>query len=334
MKDKVLVSFSSYNAPQFLEHLVESIEQHDAGYDYDLLVLDNTSTDQQQKTILEKISKKHRVEVKDNLGRAQGSYDYAWRNNKDYKYYFFLHDDSAILRDNWLKVAVDRMEDTSLERYLSQCKPETLSNSHVGKVGFQAYEWGDKYRYLRTGYKQVFDYMDPIAEMIGIKIPEYYQHINDDRYLIKNELLQRMDKVWNIEHWKQMEECQNQIWISINEWFEKNLQNKTNFYPEPRYGHRYHAFQTVSEFLSDIAPMSHGYRTHCVLGDGYCQEELGWSKFWGNEYIVHYGDHVFFKRMSIILNTLEGSVRTRLQQKNFLHYCDNIVKRETNYVQQ
>lgn len=340
LTNKTLVSFCSYNAPQFLEHLMDTIEQHDAGSPFDLLILDNSSTDRKQRELLERYSKKYRIEVRPNYGRAQGGYDHAWQNNKNYKYYFFMHDDSAVLCDNWLKVAVDRMEEPSL--------------AEIGKVGFQAYEWGDKYRYTRTGHQQIFHYMDPIAKFLQIEIPELYQHVNDDRYLIKNELLQKMGHIWSVEDWKQLELCSQNpcstcgkgmgedphcsngyhrnIWSLINQWFEEYLPNRTLFAPNERYGWRYHAFQTVSEFLSDIAPMRYGYRTKCVIGNGYCQEELGWSSFWGLEYINHYGCHNFFKRIAILLGTTEESVRLRCKDKNFLHYCDNIVKRETKYV--
>lgn len=329
LKDKVLVSFCSYNAPHFLEHLVDSIDKHDAGYPFDLLILDNTSDNKLQLKLLEKYSKKYRVETKPNYGRAQGGYNYAWTKNQDYKYYFFLHDDSAILRDNWLKLAVDRIEDESYEENL-------LLKLHVpvGKVGFQTYEWGDRQKYFRTGYPQIFKYMQPIADILEVDVPYFYQHVNDDKYLIKNELLQKMGRVWNIEHFKQMEIKDDPRWKEIHQWFIDNgMHNSTPFAPHDRYGPNYHTFQTVSEFLSDIAPMRYGYRTHCVLGDGYCQEESGWSNFRGNEYIAHYGDHVVFKRLSLLLNSPEEQVRAKFKDKTFLTICDNMIRKETTYVE-
>lgn len=326
MKDKVLVSFASYNAPAFLEHLISSIERYDAGYPFDLLIVNNGSSDPLQLRLLEKYAKKYRVEDRENYGRAQGGYDFAWQNNKDYKYYFFLHDDSAILRSNWLKVAVDRVEDESYE----SCLPESCRHLPVGKAGFQSYQWGDKYKYLRTGGPQLFRYMDPIVKFLEIDIPEYYQHVNDDRYIIKNELLQKMGKVWNIECWKQLELAGDEGFKKVDEWFTVNLPNRSPFHPNERYGWRYNAFQTMSEFLSDIAPMRYGYRTHNIIGDGYCQEELGWSKFWGLEYINHYGSHNLFKRMALVFKTKEEEVRKRFKDKVFLQICDNIVKKETS----
>lgn len=326
MKDKVLVGFGTYNAPGFLQHLVESFERYNPGYDCELHIVDNNSDDTKQINLLEKYSKKHFVHTRENLGRAQGSYDFLWQNNKDFKYYFFMHDDSAIMTDNWLKLAIDRIEDTSFESVL----PESTRLLPVGKVGFQSYEWGDKQKYFRTGHPQMFRYIDWIAPVLGVEIPDHYQHINDDRYLIKNELLQKMGKIWNIEHFKQLELENSDTFNEIDEWFTEHLPNRTPFQPNDRYGWRYHAFQTVSEFLSDIAPMRYGYRTHNLVGDGYCQEELGWTKFWGLEHVNHYGSHNLFKRLSGLLAAPEEEIRKKFRDRTFLQICDNIVKKEND----
>lgn len=339
MNEKVLVSFSSYNSPVFLEHLVESIEKYDAGYPFDLLILDNSSTDSRQLKALERFAKKYKVEVKPNYGRAQGGYDYAYRNNPNYAYHFFLHDDSAIIRNNWLKVGIDRINDKSLESVID---PYNDSNVHlcgihpfspmcrVGKVGYQGYEWGSHTKYFRTKRNQIFYYMQWI-DCIKDKVPAYYQHLNDDRLLYTKECLDAIykggDRIYNIEYWKQMEN--SELWNSIHTWFkEANLHNEAPFAPNDRYGSNYNTFQTISEFLNDTNPIRHEFRTHCLLGDGYSQEDLGWSKFWGNEYIVHYGDHVVFKRLSLLFKSPEEQIRAKFKDKSFLTICDNIIKKE------
>lgn len=328
MKNKTLIAFSSYNAPWFLEHLVSSFERTDPGADCDLLIIDNSSIDAKQLALLDKFAKKYRVESKPNYGRAQHAYDYAWQNNKDYKYYFFMHDDSSFLRDGWLKLAVNRIEDESCEDVL----PTSVRNLPVGKVGFQSYEWQNKRRYLRTGYSALFDYIEPVAKILNIEMPEYHQHISDDRYLIKNELLQKMGHVWNIETFKQMEIQGDPTWKDIDEWFVNGgLENYDPFSPE-RYTYLYHKFQTVTEFLSDIAPMRYGYRTHHIDGDGDCQEETGWSKFSGVQYIAHYGSHSLFKRLSLLLGAPEEDVRSKFKDKTFLQIADNFVKKERNKI--
>lgn len=324
MKDKVLISFGSYNSPHFLEHFVSAFERYDPGYDCDLLIWNHSSTNTLQLKLLDKYSKKYNIQNRSNLGRAQGSYQASWEYTKDYKYYFFLHDDSGFIRDNWLKFAVSRIEDNSIEKEIEGLG---LDNLPVGKVGYQGYEWQNKYKYLRTGYRTIFHYMDGLADLLKIKIPEYYQHIGDDRVLYKNELLQKMDRICSIEDFRQIKDTS--LFKDIVSFFDNlGLINSDPFAPNDIYGSTYHTFQTVSEFLNDIAPMRFGYRTHIIDGPGYCQEELGFNSFWGNKFISHYGDHVVFKRLSSILKIHEDEVRNRYKDKTFLNIVDNIIRRE------
>ena len=323
MKDKTLIAFSTYNSPWFLETLVDSFSVYDAGAAHDVLIMDHSSSNPKQLKLLDKYSKNHKVVSRPNLGRAQGGYNFAWQENKDYSHYLFLHDDSCIIRDNWLKVLIDKMGDKRLEAGV----PEEVGRLPVGKVGYMAYPWGTNYEYLIEKSRCLFYYMDPIANILDIKIPKYYQHISDDKYLIKNGLLQKMDHIWNVESFRQMKDTIQ--FKEIDKFFEANLPNISPFAPDEIYGPRYNAFQTVTEFLSDVAPMRYGYRTHCALGDGYYQDGIGWSSFWGHEYICHYGSHNLFKRLAILLNADEDLVRSRFRDKTFLKICNRIIKKET-----
>jgi hypothetical protein len=333
MKDKALIAFSTYNQPWFLEHCVDTFQRIDPGYPCDLLIWDNSNTDSKSLKLLEQYSKKYRVQTRPNIGRAQGSYNQTWQENKDHQYYFFCHDDVGFIRDGWLKLAVDRINDDSIEpiwktsKLINAASYVDFSRSKVGKVGFQAYEWGTKYNYFRTGHRQIFHYMDPVAEILKIHIPTYYQHINDDKILYSNECLQKIGKIWNIEDfWTN--KAKNDVFEKINKWFVENgLENYEQFQPT-KYTYLGHKFQTVSEFLNDISPALNNFRTHCVIGDGYCQEEAGWGNFRGNEFIVHYGDHVVFKRLSLLFKQSEEAVRARFKDKTFLTVCDNIIKKE------
>lgn len=337
--NKALVAISTFNSPVFLDHFLETFKKIDPGYECDLLIIDNSSTHPAQLRILEKASKINNciIKTKPNYGRAQAGYQFAWDNYKNYKYYFFLHDDSSFIRDGWLKIAIDRLHDKSLENVLNEdiktsiylCgvapKPFQLK---VGKVGFQAYKWGNKYHYFEENFnkrKQIFHYMDEVNEMLQINAPYYYQHINDDKILYSHECLSAIKRISNIEDWKQLEKTE--VWNNILNFFKKNnLYNNTPFAPIERYGANYNVFQALSEYINDITPMMNGFRTHCVLGDGYCQEDLGWSNFRGNEYIVHYGDHVVFKRLSLLTNIEEDEIRKRFSNKTFLTFCDKIIK--------
>lgn len=328
MKDKVLISFSTYNQPWFLQHAVETFERINPGYPCELLIWDNSNTDTKSLKLLEQYSKKYRVQTRPNIGRAQGAYNQTWQENKDYPYYFFMHDDVAFIRNGWLKLAVDRINDDTEESSLKNRRLKEFGYPVVGKVGFQGYEWGTKYKYLRTGYNQIFHYMDPVAKILNIEIPDYCQHINDDKILYTNECLQKIGKIWNIEDWKQIEGTE--LWNKLDKWFiDNNLENFDTFPPTERYGQKYHKFQTISEWLNDIAPMQNGFRTHNVYGEGWCQEEEGWSKFHGQQHIVHWGDHVTFKRLSLFLRQPEEEIRKRFKDKTFLTICSNLIKKDT-----
>src|SRR3990167_9842453 len=115
MKNKVLIGVSSRNTHFFLSHFIRTFEKHDSGYPCDLLIVDEGSTNVTQLKLLDSLSKKYMVRVRSNTGRAQGTYAYVWDNFKDYEHYFFMHNDSAILRNNWLKLAMDRMNDPFVE---------------------------------------------------------------------------------------------------------------------------------------------------------------------------------------------------------------------------
>src|SRR3990167_8169085 len=105
MKNKVLIAVSSRNSHVFLNHFVRTFEQHDPGFPCDLLIVDEGSTNLSQLRSLESLSKKYKIDIRDSTGRAQGTYEHVRKNYRNqYKYYFLMHNDSSILRDNWLKL--------------------------------------------------------------------------------------------------------------------------------------------------------------------------------------------------------------------------------------
>jgi len=324
IKPKTLISISTCESPYFLSHLMDSIERYDPGVSYDLVIVDNGSINSEKLKLLEKLSKNWNIEQKENTGRAQGGYNYAWQHHKGYEYYFFLHDDSSIIQPNWLKTAIDRINDNSLESVL----PKELSKLPVGKVGFQTYEWQNTEKYLRTGYRALMYYCEALAKVVGFDMPKYHQHINDDRILYRGELLEKNNGIWNLENARKMEEENPKLFNEIYDFFDARGMCNTIPFANNNYPIKYHPFEIVVELLSDTIPMRHGYRSHHITGNGNCQEELGWSRFWGNEYIVHYGDHVVFKRLAHLLKANENEVRKRFKDKTFLKICDNIIKKE------
>ena len=94
MEDKILVVAVTYNNPVLLEHVFQSYEKFNPGYDCDYLVIDHHSPDVKQKKVLDKLSKKYTVELFEN-NRVETSFQRAWEKYPDYKYYFFVHDDAC-----------------------------------------------------------------------------------------------------------------------------------------------------------------------------------------------------------------------------------------------
>jgi glycosyltransferase involved in cell wall biosynthesis len=308
--EKTLVAVTTYNAPHFLEYFIESIERFDAGYPYDLLIVDSSSDNLKQRLLLDKLSKKYDIKIKPNVGRAQGGYRHAFNLRKNYLYYFFLHDDSCFIRDNWLLKGVERINDSSFE------KPKELyryMDYPVGKVGYQSYEWGTIDRYLRTGHPAIFRFLKPLIQKMKYSEP-IFQHINDDRTLFTNKCIQEaypLDSVFF-----KIDDMVNGHYI-LN-WFQEN-------YPDSK---EWESFQTVTEYFNDVSPILSGFRTHNLIGDGYSQEELGWDSFWGNEYVAHFGAHNVFKRLGILLNIPEEKVRESYKNIHFLRSCANIIKKD------
>jgi hypothetical protein len=325
LKDRVLIAFSTFNAPHFLNHLVSGIERYDPGYPFDLLIMDHSSTDSRQLRLLDRLAGRYRVETRPNLGRAQGGYQHAWQNNKGYKYYFFLHDDSSIIRNLYIKMGIDRLHDHRLEQEL----PEDIARLPVGKVGYQAYRWGCHDMYVNSPYPCIFRYMGPVAKALGLQIPLYYQHINDDRLLFTNEMLAAAGKIWSLEDFRQI--MGTDTFSFINNFFRERFPGNGWIQPKDIYnGADWEGFQTTCEFLNDMLPMLAGFRTHCLVGDGYVQEELGWSRFWGSEYVNHFGSHSVFKRLALLLKVPEEEIRARYRQPSFLALCDSIIRKETD----
>lgn len=344
LKDKVLIAVSTRNTNVFLDHFIRTFEKFDPGYPCDLLIVDEGSTNTSQLRLLERLSKKYMIRIRDNTGRAQGTYEYVRANFKDqYQYYFLMHNDSAILRSNWLKVAVDRMEDNFVELGLEDY-PD-IAKRPVGKVGFQGYKHSalsagkipeyylQPKKYRGMDIRGPYPHSETIFQYTGIESPKVYQLINDDRHLWSNDLFSKIDVFWNIEEFRKRKDTD--MFQNINNFYNNSTFTKIQ-YIEPKEvysGANWEGFQGVSEFMTSLAPYRFGFRTHCVLDEGTLQEEVGWSRFWGLEFLNHYGSHNFYKRMSLLHKIDEGEFRKKLNNEAMLTMCDKIVKAETDWVE-
>ncbi|MEK6883016.1 MAG: hypothetical protein AABY22_25555, partial [Nanoarchaeota archaeon] len=213
----------------------------------------------------------------------------------------------------------------------------------VGKVGFQGYMHnalghGDSDYYLEPYKKDnqkirgPYYYADILFNFMGLKLPRIYQLINDDRHLWKNELFSKIDVMWNIEEFRKLKDTE--MFKNINEFYNNNFTKIQHIEPKEIYnGANWEGFQGVSELMSSVSPYRFGFRTHCVLDSGTLQEKVGWTRFWGLEFLNHYGSHNFYKRMSALYNVDEDEFRKKLNNEAMLTACDKIVKAETDWVE-
>lgn len=95
----VVVSTWIGNPPAYLFRLLDSMNAHSAGMDYDLFLCANGET-YKLPTNLQASFKK--IFIRENRGFNLGAWDYAWRHLPDYSYFLFLQDDCFIERKNWL----------------------------------------------------------------------------------------------------------------------------------------------------------------------------------------------------------------------------------------
>src|SRR3990167_1186136 len=341
LKDRVLIGVSCRNTHVFLNHFVRTFENHDPGFPCDLLIVDEGSTNKDQLKLLETLSKKYKVDIRDSTGRAQGSYEHVRKNYvNQYKYYFLMHNDSAILRDNWLNMAVRRINDDS---YVEPCLEDypDVAEWPVGKVGFQGYLYstltGSYLEPLKRNSLKIqsaYPYAGTLLDFMGLKHPKIYQLINDDRHLWTNDLFSKIDVMWNIEEFRKRKDTE--MFRKINDWYNNGTFTKIqHIQPVEIYnGCNWEGFQGVSELMTSLAPFRFGFRTHNIIGDGTLQEEVGWSRFWGNEIVLHFGSHNVYKRLAILFKTSEELVREKCKEKSFLEVCTRLVKEETNWVEE
>ncbi len=323
--DRCLVVVSTHNAPSFMDCFAHTFMQHDPGYPCDLLVWDcDNRPDEASFVLHNRVSSIGSVLRRPNVGRAQAGYQAAWKMYPKYKYYFFMHDDSAFIRDGWLADGIARMNDSSVEN----CLPEEIAALPVGKVGYCSYEWGTLDRYFRTQYPAIFRFLRPLLEehpeLVGDPDKLVFQHIADDKVLYSNECLKAMKSIAHIERYRKSDGTPS--CPAINEWFAKHYPGRGFIEPQERYnGACWEGYQTWCEFLNDIAPVRAGFRSHNLVGDGYSQEELAYNSFWGSEKVVHFGAHNVFKRIAQLVRDDEDSVRKHYKTHGVPNFLAGLV---------
>lgn len=109
MKPVVIVSFYDRRPLEPLVALLDSMEQHPAGTDHDvLLVVNSTGEARLPNAIAERV---HEVIYRPNSGMNIGAWDGGWRHARGRPFYLFLQDECFVSRDGWLSSYQDKLEE-------------------------------------------------------------------------------------------------------------------------------------------------------------------------------------------------------------------------------
>lgn len=324
MKNKILVTIVTRNNETFLRHLVDSIEKTDAGFEYELLLLDASSDDKKQLFALEDLSKKYRVQtIVDD--RVESSYNVSWRENKDYLYYFFMHDDCCIERTGWLKAFVDRMNSGYYENDIENTH---FKNYPIGRVSIGNQFWRE-YSSVK-GYSVQCLFLKYVLELIyPTKVPPIFKLGDCDRVLIRNECITDTDGFRNINEFVELKnkdiEKYNKLCEILN--FYLNYPDE-GMYPKEIYppGECWSKLTLCTEFMDSVDPLIRGWRSVGLYDDGYLEQVHGFDEPYQHQYIIHYGATNFLEFISKKFNSDRKKIKSCMKDKIFLMKCDKLYK--------
>jgi len=109
---KILVITPVYNKVEYTEQFIKSLQNTDAGLDYELVIINNASTDKTKEFLSPENFKGIKAKAiwnKKNKGFSIANNQGAELSTKDTKYYCFLNND-MVVTDNWLKELVRCIE--------------------------------------------------------------------------------------------------------------------------------------------------------------------------------------------------------------------------------
>jgi len=328
MKDEVLVVIVTRNNSALLEFELESMRKHDAGYPHEILILDAESTDKKHLKLLDKLSKKYRVETVPN-GRVETNYNRAWEQNKDYSYYFFNHDDTCMTKDNWLKMFVDRMDSGYYEKIIGNTH---FKDFPIGKVGVGTQFWRSYDSVMGQPVQCLF--LREVLDLIRPgKTPQIFKYSDNDRVLVKNQCLVDTNGHRNIEDFVKMKEENSKLFYEIVTILEKFLPYyDEGAYPIDKYppGETWNKFCLVSEYLGSIDPLIEGWRTVGLSNDGYLEQIMGFDIPYSHHVVYHFGSPEMREFLGRHFDTDKEEVKKHFCEKPFLIKCDRLIREYLN----
>lgn len=327
IRDSALVIVVAHNNHVLLEHFVESIEKHNAGYPYELLIIDNDSTDSKHLDALTKLSKKYRIETYEN-DRVEVSFDKACSKYKNqHQYYFFVHDDTCINEDYWLKKYIERLKSNYTEQVINKTKFEKLP---IGRVGSNHQPWRDYNSIIGYPIRSEFvhDYLATI--FLEEKIPTFYKFVDPERVLYSNDCLVENNifslndfyamKQKNIKAYKRKCEALNKTLLYPDE----GISPKSKYPP----GECWNKMTMLTEFMNSIFPLINGFRSVGLEGDGFLEQRDGPDNPWGHRTVIHYGSPNLKRFLANKFNTTGEEIHKKLYSKDkaFLVHCDKLIR--------
>ncbi|MBI2449312.1 hypothetical protein HYV49_03365 [Candidatus Pacearchaeota archaeon] len=324
MKNKILVTIVTRNNEVMLRHLIESIEKNDSGYEYDLLLLDTESDDKKHLFALDEFSKKYKVQtVVDD--RVEVTYNIAWKENQDYQYYFFMHDDCHVERKDWLKVFVDRMNSGYYEQIIENTH---FKNLPIGRVSIGNQFWRDYYSVKGHSVQCVF--LKYALELIYPgKVPEIFKLVDCDRLLIKADCLFQIGGFRNIKEFVELKKQNIEIFDKLCNILNSYLPYPDEgMYPKEIYppGEYWNKITLTTEYMDSIDPLIKGWRGVGLYDDGYLEQIHGFDVPRQHRYITHYGSPNYREFIAKKFNSNREEVRKYFKDKIFLIKCDKLFK--------
>jgi hypothetical protein len=322
---KVLVVAVTRDNPVLLQHMFQTFEKYNPGCSCDFLIVDNNSESEQQQRALTFLSKNYKVVTTKN-DRVETSFDWAWRQNKGYYAYFFLHDDAAANKNNWLKVFVDRMKGQYVEEIIKHIH---LAKLPIGKVGAQTQYWRSYSSIL--GYSVQCLFLQEVLKIIRPgQIPEIFKYSDCDRVLISGECLEATNGLRNLGEFLALSQgdpnTYNQLCVALNRilrYPDEGIPPRAVYPP----GACWNKLCLTAEMMNSIDPLIKGYRTVGLSGDGYLEEIHGYDVMWGHNYVHHYGAPNFREHIAKEFKTDKEEVKKHFNEKPFLMQIDRIVKK-------
>jgi hypothetical protein len=322
MKNKILAVVVTRNNAVLLQHITENWQKYDPGYPVDFLIIDNSSDDVSHLKVLDKLSSKYTVKTLEN-NRVEVGFDWAWQNNKDYEYYFFMHDDGCPNKNDWLKAFVDRLKSTYSESILDNTQ---IKNLPIGRVGamhqpYRSYSSIQNYPVQCMFLEKVLEVLSP-----G-QVPPFFKFADPDRVLMTNECLSEVGLIYNVENLSKIENDKFEKIASILDkylpYYDEGIPPKSKYPP----GQCFNKLTMTSEFLNSVMPLIKGYRTVGLDGTGFLEQIHGYDEGYGNDYIHHYGMPSTKQFLAKAMNTDPNEISKNLNNKVFLMKCDMLIKK-------